>query len=364
MTKKDLTELVWQLYCECGCIQIHKKAHMKLSEILSAIPGINRDFVYYLESKGYISPNRISKDRVDRRVYKEEDLNMVRRIWKYYRDGFSPKVAYQKAKSEVESMVIGTGGTGSKVIEGIRKDWLKETRESPTLEGYSADALKSEGDKRLTIIRKTGLRLNSRQLNELSEKIIRSIEDDRVNGIVALTPTTLMLAGAVSALALGKGMASISPIGVLIDKEKTISMVGDSLEEGSNVVVLTEGECKLEEVIGKNGFAVQKKWNVVRTVSIIDDLSVASFSAEKWEDIVKGMTVEDIMESILKNIPEEYLDATEKRKFAEWLLEKDRSKFETRIFIKDMLEKKNAKANSVEFVEELLTKEWVRKKDK
>jgi DNA-binding Lrp family transcriptional regulator len=67
---------------------------MDLKHVLQRAAGVNRRFVYYLESKGYISPTRLPKERISRRDYSEQDLLVVRETWKYHRQGFSLQAAY------------------------------------------------------------------------------------------------------------------------------------------------------------------------------------------------------------------------------------------------------------------------------
>ena len=67
---------------------------MDLKFVLERVPGVNRRFVYYLESQGYIQPTRVQKERIARRDYSEEDLRVIHETWKYYERGFSLQAAY------------------------------------------------------------------------------------------------------------------------------------------------------------------------------------------------------------------------------------------------------------------------------
>ena len=67
---------------------------MDLKVILQQVPGVNRRFVYYLESQGYIQPARLQKERIARRDYSNDDLRVVRETWRYYSRGFSLQAAY------------------------------------------------------------------------------------------------------------------------------------------------------------------------------------------------------------------------------------------------------------------------------
>ena len=67
---------------------------MDLKVILQQVPGVNRRFVYYLESQGYIQPTRLQKERIARRDYSPTDLRVVSETWRYYSRGFSLQAAY------------------------------------------------------------------------------------------------------------------------------------------------------------------------------------------------------------------------------------------------------------------------------
>jgi len=73
---------------------------MKTSDIIYKA-NIPRHKLYYLEQKGYVSPQRIPKGDLEIREYSEQDLQKVILIWKYLQDGFKHKVAYQKAMEEM-----------------------------------------------------------------------------------------------------------------------------------------------------------------------------------------------------------------------------------------------------------------------
>lgn len=74
---------------------------MKTSQILEQI-GIPRHKLYYLEQKGYISPERIPMGDLEAREYGKADVEKIRLIWKYLKKGFKHKAAYQKALEELD----------------------------------------------------------------------------------------------------------------------------------------------------------------------------------------------------------------------------------------------------------------------
>lgn len=75
---------------------------MKTSELLQRV-DIPRHKLYYLEQKGYVSPQRIPMGDLEAREFSEADVQLVQTIWKYLKQGFKHKVAYQKALDDPES---------------------------------------------------------------------------------------------------------------------------------------------------------------------------------------------------------------------------------------------------------------------
>ena len=73
---------------------------MRLQDILAAVPGLEKRFVHYLESQGYIAPEKLQKARIARRDYSEGDLDRIRGIWRYYQRGISIARAYELVARE------------------------------------------------------------------------------------------------------------------------------------------------------------------------------------------------------------------------------------------------------------------------
>lgn len=74
---------------------------MKTSQILEQI-DIPRHKLYYLEQKGYISPERIPMGDLESREYSLTDVKKIRLIWKYLKKGFKHKAAYKKALEDMD----------------------------------------------------------------------------------------------------------------------------------------------------------------------------------------------------------------------------------------------------------------------
>ncbi len=116
---------------------------MRLQEILSAVPGLEKRFVHYLESQGYIKPVKIQKVRIARRDYSTTDLERVRAIWLYYQRGISIARAYE--------LVARDRGTGAYVFLPVPiRGWQAaldhlhrsdQVQEAGVIYGESADVI-------------------------------------------------------------------------------------------------------------------------------------------------------------------------------------------------------------------------------
>lgn len=73
---------------------------MKTSQILEKT-GIPRHKLYYLEQKGYITPERIPMGDLEAREYSPADVKKIELLWKYLKKGFKHKAAYQRAMDEL-----------------------------------------------------------------------------------------------------------------------------------------------------------------------------------------------------------------------------------------------------------------------
>lgn len=81
---------------------------MKTSQVLE-LTGIPRHKLYYLEQKGYITPQRIPMGDLEAREYSGIDVKKTELIWKYLKKGFKHKAAYQKAMEELDGKSVKKG---------------------------------------------------------------------------------------------------------------------------------------------------------------------------------------------------------------------------------------------------------------
>jgi DNA-binding Lrp family transcriptional regulator len=80
-----------------GASRAGTETPVELNAILVEAPGMPRRFVYYLEARGFIQPEKVWKRRIARREYSTSDAAVVRETWRYYQRGFSVRSAYEMA---------------------------------------------------------------------------------------------------------------------------------------------------------------------------------------------------------------------------------------------------------------------------
>ena len=79
---------------------------MRLSQVLSGVPGLEKRFVHYLEGQGYIRPTKLQKERIARRDYSQADLERIRSIWRYYQRGISIQRAWELVTRPAEGAYV------------------------------------------------------------------------------------------------------------------------------------------------------------------------------------------------------------------------------------------------------------------
>ena len=107
---------------------------MELKQVLEAVPGLTRRFIYYLEARGYIQPTKIRKQRIARRDYSQQDLKTIREIWRYYSRGYAFQTAYDLA-TETDRTVMYLGVRAP--LEGSG-EVLRQLKEHPQVVEASA----------------------------------------------------------------------------------------------------------------------------------------------------------------------------------------------------------------------------------
>ena len=110
--------------------------------MLARIPGLEKRFVYYLESLGYIQPTRLPKRRIARRDYAEEDVRRIADLWRYYQRGYSLQAAQELvARPRHRAYALLALPPHSRPAAVAALAALPEVREVCLLYGADVDAL-------------------------------------------------------------------------------------------------------------------------------------------------------------------------------------------------------------------------------
>jgi DNA-binding Lrp family transcriptional regulator len=115
---------------------------VELKELLAQVPGLEKRFVYYLESLGYIHPTRVPKRRIARRDYAEEDVRRIRDLWHYYQRGYSLQAAQElvaRPRHRAYALLEVPAYDGKATLAALQA--LPEVREACLLYGADVDAL-------------------------------------------------------------------------------------------------------------------------------------------------------------------------------------------------------------------------------
>ena len=71
------------------------------SEVVSEV-GIPRQKLYYLEQKAFVKPETELRGEKTFRYYPNREVEKIRAIWKFLRQGFRYRAAYERALEELK----------------------------------------------------------------------------------------------------------------------------------------------------------------------------------------------------------------------------------------------------------------------
>jgi DNA-binding Lrp family transcriptional regulator len=115
---------------------------VELKELLAQVPGLEKRFVYYLESLGYIQPTRVPKRRIARRDYAEADVRRIRDLWHYYQRGYSLQAAQElvaRPRHRAYALLEVPAHDGKATLAAL--ETLPQVREACLVYGADVDAL-------------------------------------------------------------------------------------------------------------------------------------------------------------------------------------------------------------------------------
>ncbi len=71
------------------------------SEVVNEV-GIPRQKLYYLEQKAFVKPETERRGEKTFRFYPDREVEKIRAIWKYLRQGYRYRAAYERALEELK----------------------------------------------------------------------------------------------------------------------------------------------------------------------------------------------------------------------------------------------------------------------
>ena len=71
------------------------------SEVVNEV-GIPRQKLYYMEQKAFVKPETERRGEKTFRFYPDREVEKIRAIWKYLRQGFRYRAAYERALEELK----------------------------------------------------------------------------------------------------------------------------------------------------------------------------------------------------------------------------------------------------------------------
>jgi DNA-binding transcriptional MerR regulator len=68
-----------------------------MADLLASCPGMTKEHVYYLEQRGYLRPIKQRHGKIERNLYTNQQLQLVRAMWRYRQAGLPPREAHPRA---------------------------------------------------------------------------------------------------------------------------------------------------------------------------------------------------------------------------------------------------------------------------
>jgi len=145
---------------------------MDTAEVLKIVEGLSKRELYYWEEIRLIRPEKIRRGKVEFREYSKKDLEKIQKIYHYVKQGFTPKVAYEKVlQAELEPE------TDQLVFRA--EDLVWEKQESVLIARrsiYSENSEKKSADDQPTV-HIAGIKKSPRNVRKISEFLFKILKD-------------------------------------------------------------------------------------------------------------------------------------------------------------------------------------------
>jgi len=185
------------------------------SEVLKLFDGLTKRKLYYLEESGLIKSVRKGSGRYERRYYAEKDIDTISTIWEFYKEDFSPKVAYEKAMEKARHSLTESSIFDSEDfrIKSIISDSIlgNEMRINNSLDLMDTLGSPSLADKKvINIPENLSFKPTSQIISKLANLTFDTIRSSEVNTLIAFDSISSLVAGAVSLIWQESGRSPIS----------------------------------------------------------------------------------------------------------------------------------------------------------
>jgi len=152
---------------------------MKSGEVINKIPGLTHNNIYYYEKIGIVVPKKIQQGayKHKRREFSQEDVRLIKEIWKYQSQGISPQFAFQKIISDKGSL---KKYSGTYSIEKIKNRLRNLKRKLKDVEMFSTQgALHLTKDETVDEVMNI---IDIAKKKDIEKRRIKTAEAQKLNG--------------------------------------------------------------------------------------------------------------------------------------------------------------------------------------
>jgi len=222
-----------------------------MKDVLDKFPGMTKDDLQYWDKKGFISPAKISKRKIERRDYTPA-FDKIKLMYDFAQTGMKPEEASKQADTVLNRgnislqmlrkdafNILYSGNTSLKEkFKDYENAWEKQFR--TTVKSY-ASPMKREFAFKINIddfLSSVQLRYTPKQLKIITESCL-DVLDDRVDAIVGTSENLSILAGALSIMALERYDRNIQPFLLCYLNEK-FQLLGGREDRKNTATLITE----------------------------------------------------------------------------------------------------------------------------
>lgn len=162
---------------------------MYIGDVLKKVEGLTKRDLYYWEDSKLINPKKLKRGKLEFRIYSERDLEKIQKIYKYVKQGFTPKIAAQKALDE--SRLAGPPNLELSLSDFIfRWEWVLAACKPL---GAPADYIPKD-------FQLTGIKKSNKLLQKFSELLFYAVRDLKFDLILPDDGFSYLVAGGLASM--------------------------------------------------------------------------------------------------------------------------------------------------------------------